>query len=80
LKISRNAEIPAFALRNEFKAERRGMSLLHSEMDRENLTARGFHKVLRLSWSIADLAEHDLPLLEDVQRALSLRDGMDLFE
>lgn len=79
LKISRNAEIPAFALRNEFKAERRGMSLLHSEMDRENLTARGFHKVLRLSWSIADLAEHDLPLLEDVQRALSLRDGMDLF-
>lgn len=77
--ISRNAEIPAFALRNEFKAERAGMSLLHNEMDRENLTARGFHKTLRLAWSIADLAEHDFPLLEDVKRALSLREGMDLF-
>ena len=79
LNISRNAEIPAFALRNEFKAERTGMSLLHNEMDRENLTARGFHKTLRLAWSIADLAEHELPLLEDVKRALALREGMELF-
>ncbi len=79
LNISRNADIPALALRNEFKAERAGMTLLHNEMDRENLTARGFHKTLRLAWSIADLAEHELPLVEDVKRALSLRDGMDLF-
>jgi len=35
--------------------------------------------VLRLAWSIADLAEHELPLLEDVKRALALRDGMELF-
>ena len=70
-----NSEIPSSALRGPFKAERDGMSMLHSELDGERLSARGFHKVLRVAWSIADLHEHERPTLHDVEAAYLLRDG-----
>jgi magnesium chelatase family protein len=49
------------------------MSVLHQLIDREEVTTRGFHKLLRLAWSIADLREAEIPQLEDVERALHLR-------
>ena len=48
------------------------------ELDRERITARGLHKVIRLSWTLADLAGHSVPTLDDVGRAHSLREGTDL--
>jgi magnesium chelatase family protein len=54
------------------------MNFLHDELDRERLTARGLHKVIRLSWTLADLAGHAVPTLDDVERAHSLREGTDL--
>ena len=70
-----NSEIPARALRIEYRPEQQAMNFLHDELDKELLTARGLHKVLRLSWTLADLAEHAKPTLEDVQQAYSLRNG-----
>lgn len=70
-----NSEIPARALRTEYRPEQQAMNFLHDELDKELLTARGLHKVLRLSWTLADLAEHAKPTLEDVQQAYSLRNG-----
>jgi magnesium chelatase family protein len=41
------------------------------------LSARGFHKVLRLGWSIADYRRNIRPTLEDIQKAFHLRQGME---
>ena len=70
-----NSEIPARALRLEYRPERSAMNFLHDELDKERITARGLHKVIRLSWTLADLAAREVPTLDDVKRAYSLRDG-----
>jgi magnesium chelatase family protein len=51
------------------------MNFLHDELDKELITARGLHKVIRLAWTLADLAERPIPNLEDVKRAYQLREG-----
>jgi magnesium chelatase family protein len=73
-----NSQIPPSELRKRFKAEKQGMNFLHTELDNERLSARGFHKVLRISWSIADSNGHPIPTREDVESAFRLREGMEL--
>ena len=70
-----NSKIPSSSLRGRFKAEREGMTFLHSELDAERLSARGFHKVLRVAWSIADSAGHIRPNRDDVESAYLMREG-----
>ena len=70
-----NSAIPARELRNDFKPDRLAMNFLHDELDRERLTARGLHKVIRLSWTLADLAGRNQPTLQDVTNAYELREG-----
>jgi magnesium chelatase family protein len=73
-----NSRIPPRELRKRFAAEKSAMSFLHTELDSERLSARGFHKVLRLGWSVADQKGHAIPTREDIEVALQLREGMDL--
>jgi magnesium chelatase family protein len=70
-----NSEIPARALRTDFKPDRLAMNFLHDELDHERLTARGLHKVIRLGWTLADLAGRNQPTLTDVTNAYELREG-----
>jgi magnesium chelatase family protein len=70
-----NAKIPSSHLRARFKAEREGMAFLHAELDAERLSARGFHKVLRVAWSIADSVGHARPTRDDVELAYVMREG-----
>jgi magnesium chelatase family protein len=42
---------------------------------RERVTARGYDRVLKLAWTIADLAEHDRPCPDDIAAAAELRLG-----
>ncbi|CAN2190835.1 COG0606 Predicted ATPase with chaperone activity [Candidatus Nanopelagicaceae bacterium] len=70
-----NSEIPARALRLQYQPEKSAMNFLHDELDKEMITARGLHKVIRLSWTLADLAERPVPTLSDVKNAYQLRDG-----
>ena len=74
---SLNSQIPSRALRTTYKPERPAMNFLHDELDKERLTARGLHKVIRLAWTLADLAGHDTPTRDDVERAHLLREGAD---
>ena len=71
---SLNSEIPSRALRTTFQPERAAMNFLHNELDREHITARGLHKVMRTAWSVGDLAGHPLPTLQDTQSAFALRE------
>lgn len=73
-----NSQIPPSELRKRYRAEKLGMNFLHTELDNERLSARGFHKVLRISWSIADANGHLIPSHEDVESAFRLREGMDI--
>ena len=68
-----NSHIPARALRTEFQPERAAMNFLHDELDRENITARGLHKIIRTAWSFADLKGNTVPNMEDVLAAHTLR-------
>ena len=70
-----NSAIPARELRTDFKPDRLAMNFLHDELDHERLTARGLHKVIRLGWTLADLAGRNQPTLKDVTDAYQLREG-----
>lgn len=71
-----NSQIPSRALRTTFQPERAAMNFLHAELDREQITARGLHKIMRTAWSLADLSGHARPTLEDAERAYLLREGL----
>jgi magnesium chelatase family protein len=73
-----NAHIPSRELRTTYRPERLGMNFLHDELDKERLTARGLHKVIRLSWTLADLSKRAIPTLADVAQAYSLREGSEI--
>lgn len=70
-----NSQIPSSELRGRFKASREGMAFLHNELDSERLSARGFHKVLRVAWSLADRAGRSIPSRDDVEAAFAMREG-----
>ena len=70
---SLNSQIPARALRTQFQPERSAMNFLHDELDREHITARGLHKIIRTAWSFADLNGNKTPTMDDVTAAHKLR-------
>ena len=77
LGYSLNSQIPARSLRTDFQPERVAMNFLHDELDRENITARGLHKIIRTSWTLADLQGRNLPSMADVLQAHTLRGGVE---
>ena len=77
---SLNSQINADALRFKYRAERKAMAFLHSEIDNERLSARGFHRVLRVAWSFADANQHQIPDEEDVVMAYRARNGADFLK
>ena len=78
LGYSLNSQIPARSLRTNFQPERAAMSFLHDELEREHITARGLHKIVRTSWTLSDLHGHNLPTLADVKQAHSIRGGVEI--
>jgi magnesium chelatase family protein len=71
-----NSEIPSRALRTTYQPERAAMNFLHNELDREHITARGLHKVMRVAWSVGDLTGHVRPTLADAKKAFEMREGL----
>jgi magnesium chelatase family protein len=68
-----NSQIPARALRTVFQPEKAAMNFLHDELDKEAITARGLHKIIRTAWSFADLHENKTPTMDDVLAAYTMR-------
>ena len=77
--FSLNSQIPAKLLRTKFQPEPSGMSLLHDEVEKERVSARGFHKIQRLAWSVADLNQRVRPNRSDVMEAIALREGLERY-
>jgi magnesium chelatase family protein len=70
-----NSEISPNLLREKFRPRKDGLALLHTLLDSESITARGFHRTMRVAWSIADLGGIEIPGKEEIERALELRVG-----
>jgi magnesium chelatase family protein len=71
-----NAAVPGSTLRApDWLPPHSVLAPAETFLERGDLTARGFDRVLRLSWTIADLAARDQPCLADVSEALFFRTG-----
>ncbi|GAB3955752.1 hypothetical protein GCM10027614_66000 [Micromonospora vulcania] len=71
-----NAEIPGPHLRHPpWRLPGRDTGELRGRLDSGSISARGFDRIIRLAWTIADLDGRDRPHREDVLEAIQLRTG-----
>lgn len=73
----RNADVPGTWLRQgALRLSAPARSPLDRALERGALTLRGYDRVLRVAWTMADLAEIDRPGTEQIGYALHLRRGV----
>ncbi|MGI8667653.1 MAG: ATP-binding protein, partial [Jatrophihabitans sp.] len=71
-----NAEVPGPVLRSTaWRPDRQALGRLDHELELGALSARGYDRVLKLSWTIADLAGKASPGGAEVAEAIGLRTG-----
>ena len=68
-------DVPASALRTQWPLQASASAVLSRALDSGVLSARGADRVVRLAWTIADLAERPMPEARDVMTALHMRDA-----
>ncbi|WP_037913742.1 YifB family Mg chelatase-like AAA ATPase [Actinacidiphila yeochonensis] len=71
-----NSEVPGHELRTRWQVEPGALRAVERDMERGLLTARGLDRVLRVAWTLADLAGCDRPGEDQVRLALQLRTGV----
>ncbi|GAA1529248.1 YifB family Mg chelatase-like AAA ATPase [Actinomadura kijaniata] len=67
-----NSEIPGPELRRHFLPSAEAMRTADDALQNGTLSVRGLDRVLRVAWTLADLAERDTPTADDVGGALAL--------
>jgi magnesium chelatase family protein len=67
-----NAEIPGSELRRSFQPAPGALEPLERAMDLGQISARGVDRVLRVAWTLADLAAAGRPAVEETSYALGL--------
>jgi magnesium chelatase family protein len=71
-----NSDIPGRELRDRWAPVRTALVAAERALDAGRLSARGLDRVLRVAWTLADLADRDRPVADDVDEALYLRTGV----
>ncbi|GAB4080077.1 YifB family Mg chelatase-like AAA ATPase [Modestobacter muralis] len=71
--LSLNSEVPGRLLRERWRPARGSLALAERALERGSLSVRGFDRVLRVAWTVADLAGRTTPTAEDVVEALGMR-------
>ncbi|WP_381793710.1 YifB family Mg chelatase-like AAA ATPase [Streptomyces niveus] len=71
-----NSEVPGHELRTRWLTAPGALDAAERDLERGLLTARGLDRVLRVAWTVADLAGRDRPEGRDVGLALELRTGI----
>jgi magnesium chelatase family protein len=67
-----NAEIPGAELRRSFRPAPGALAPLERAMDLGEISARGVDRIVRMSWTLADLAAADRPGKAEIGYALGL--------
>jgi magnesium chelatase family protein len=73
LGLETNSQVPGRVLRGSLRLAAPTTRILDRALERGVLTARGYDRVLRLAWTLADLSRRDTPHADDIGQALSLR-------
>ncbi len=73
-----NAEIPGSELRRRFRPAAGALAPLERAMDLGQVSARGADRIIRMSWTLADLAGAGKPGMAEVGYALGLWLGVGL--
>ena len=68
-----NSQVPGRLLRDRWPVSRGSLALAERALERGALSVRGFDRVLRVAWTVADLAGHTVPTADDVAEALGMR-------
>jgi magnesium chelatase family protein len=71
-----NAEIPGAELRKSFPLRPRALTVLDRAMELGQVSARGADKIIRVAWTLADVAGKPGPTAEEVHEALGLWMGV----
>ncbi|NBM15181.1 YifB family Mg chelatase-like AAA ATPase [Streptomyces sp. GC420] len=71
-----NGEVPGHELRTRWPIGPGGLAVAERDLERGLLTARGLDRVLRVAWTVADLAGRERPGMAEVALALQLRTGV----
>ncbi|GAA3399463.1 MULTISPECIES: YifB family Mg chelatase-like AAA ATPase [Pseudarthrobacter] len=71
--LETNAQVPGRVLRGELRLPPAVTRILDHSLERGVLTARGYDRVLRLAWTLADLGYREQPDINDIGQALGLR-------
>ncbi len=72
---SANAEVPGPWLRERLRGEGELLRRVESAIDRGTLSLRGADRVLRVAWTLADLAGRGVPTRLQVEQAITMRTG-----
>jgi magnesium chelatase family protein len=68
-----NSQVPGRLLRERWAVPRSSLRLAERALERGSLSVRGFDRVLRVSWTLADLAGRVVPGTDEVAEALGMR-------
>lgn len=68
-----NSQVPGSYMRRCMKLDEKITDLLSSAVDTGIISLRGADRVLRVSWTIADLQEKTTPDFEDIAKAMELK-------
>ena len=71
--LETNSQVPGRILRGELRLPPAATRILDQSLERGVLTARGYDRVLRLAWTLADLGHRETPDPNDIGQALGLR-------
>src|SRR5450755_1631066 len=71
-----NRDVPGRELRGRWAPARTALVAAERALDAGRLSARGLDRVLRVAWTLADLADRSRPTVDEVDEALYLRTGV----
>jgi magnesium chelatase family protein len=68
-----NSQVPGRLLRERWAVPRPSLRLAERALERGALSVRGFDRVLRVAWTLADLAGRSVPGSDEIAEALGMR-------
>ncbi|RBY96710.1 ATP-binding protein [Blastococcus sp. TF02-8] len=71
--LALNSEVPGRMLRERFAVPRASLRLAERALERGAISVRGFDRVVRVAWTLADLAGVTVPGPDQVAEALGMR-------
>jgi magnesium chelatase family protein len=71
--LTLNAHVPGRLLRERWPIPRAALTLVERALERGAISVRGFDRVLRVAWTLSDLAGRTVPGADEVAEALGMR-------